>query len=467
MKMVVVLMSRKVNEDRLCSGFYQAHDFLNFETKKYDKHLLPLVSKGIAGIKNFASIEDRNRYRFGNMSHHEAEYKANLLGLYSHKCGQEYDLWLNSLKFQFNTDVLHKIMPPNAILNNFFADLHVRVPHEKTLLIRRGDVNTVIVSVVEKDTNLALRDLRKEYARTNLFSTKKSDFENALNDFDEKDIHKHKEFSAVYDAIKSLETKTILICRLTVHTNINTTDIYKPERFQKDTIDAITGQRVIHYPMTAVFPTGVRIDQLDEGATKPPIMLHDIDKLSNYDYAWWQYYMNPYTSPPLEGHHLHWDLNDKESITKDVKRGLKNYSVNNPQQTVWHTIRQNLIHISVLTHPEFKEFCVNTLKVKGLEPNKTPYSIKNPYKKRPTWKPPFEHYMVTVNVPDEVSNEAASSTHKKRHHLVRGHLMRSSGKTAKDGFVWRRSHWRGNKKLGTVTKDYSMKIDERINKKAV
>jgi len=75
--------------------------------------------------------------------------------------------------------------------------------------------------------------------------------------------------------------------------------------------------------------------------------------------------------------------------------------------------------------------------------------------------------MVTVNIPDEVSNEANSPTHKKRHHLVRGHLMRSSGKNAKDGYVWRRSHWRGNKKLGTITKDYTLKIDERIDKKAV
>ena len=50
-------------------------------------------------------------------------------------------------------------------------------------------------------------------------------------------MYEHKEFSTVYDAIKSLETKTILICRLTVHTNINTTDIYKPERFEKNTID--------------------------------------------------------------------------------------------------------------------------------------------------------------------------------------------------------------------------------------
>ena len=41
--------------------------------------------------------------------------------------------------------------------------------------------------------------------------------------------------------------------------------------------------------------------------------------------------------------------------------------------------------------------------------------------------------------------------------------MRSHSDNSVDGFVWRKSHWRGNKELGTVTKDYTMNIDERIN----
>ena len=104
------------------------------------------------------------------------------------------------------------------------------------------------------------------------------------------------------------------------------------------------------------------------------------------------------------------------------------------------------------------------LQKKGHKPYKNPYDIKNPYKNKPGWRPPFEHYVVTINVPDDVSLEENSSTHKKRHHLVRGHLMRSKGKNAVDGFVWRRSHWRGNKELGTVTKDYVMDVDERVRK---
>ena len=139
----------------------------------------------------------------------------------------------------------------------------------------------------------------------------------------------------------------------------------------------------------------------------------------------------------------------------------KNYV--KPTNTLWRSAFQTLVHISVLTHPDFKDFCVDMLKKDGMQPNKTPYNKDNPYKSRPGWRPAFEHYVVTINVPDDVSKEADASSHKKRRHLVRGHLMRSHSPNSTDGFVWRKSHWRGNREIGLVTKDYVMDIDERIN----
>ena len=38
-------------------------------------------------------------------------------------------------------------------------------------------------------------------------------------------------------------------------------------------------------------------------------------------------------------------------------------------------------------------------------------------------------------------------------------------RTPDGGFTWRRSHWRGNKKLGVITKDYNIKVDRRIKNK--
>ena len=134
-----------------------------------------------------------------------------------------------------------------------------------------------------------------------------------------------------------------------------------------------------------------------------------------------------------------------------------------PRNKLWRAALQTLVHISVLTHPDFKDFCVNMLKKDGMQPNKTPYNKDNPYKSRPGWRPAFEHYVVTINVPDDVSKEADASAHKKRRHLVRGHLMRSHSPNSTDGFVWRKSHWRGNREIGLVTKDYVMDVDERIN----
>ena len=43
-------MSRKVNEEKLCTGFYQAHDFLNFDLKKYKSNVKPLININRLGI---------------------------------------------------------------------------------------------------------------------------------------------------------------------------------------------------------------------------------------------------------------------------------------------------------------------------------------------------------------------------------------------------------------------------------
>ena len=37
-------------------------------------------------------------------------------------------------------------------------------------------------------------------------------------------------------------------------------------------------------------------------------------------------------------------------------------------------------------------------------------------------------------------------------------------RTANKGFVWRKSHWRGNREMGVVTKDYVMDLEEKLQK---
>ena len=71
------------------------------------------------------------------------------MGAYAGICRAEYDIWIDALKFQFNSSGLHDILPPKAVLNDFFGDLHIRVPHESTLLINQQEAMTTIMNVTE------------------------------------------------------------------------------------------------------------------------------------------------------------------------------------------------------------------------------------------------------------------------------------------------------------------------------
>ena len=126
---------------------------------------------------------------------------------------------------------------------------------------------------------------------------------------------------------------------------------------------------------------------------------------------------------------------------------------------VYELIFSAISHMSVYSHPDFKEFCVRELKQQGLEPKKVTYQTGKPFKKMSN-KPKFEHYLLDLNIPTECDDHTTGKAGKKRFHLVRGHLMRTQDK----GFTWRRSHWRGNRKLGVITKDYNLKIDPRIKR---
>tara|TARA_R100000030_G_C3244448_1_gene121424 strand:+ start:73 stop:1398 length:1326 start_codon:yes stop_codon:yes gene_type:complete len=439
------MAKRTKNEDKLCTGFYQAHDFLNFDLKKYRSNVKPLMDINRLGI-NMAPPELVD----GPYSK-EQEAAYNVLNWYAQSTHEEYDRWLDSLKFQYKHSILHELLPPKQILNEFFGDLHVRVPHEKTLLINKcGDKTTCIVSVEEVNAAAWFVKMKK------MLGVK---------------ILQPHPFKEIQKQVSAWKSETILLCRITVNTHVPTEEIYKPKRFSKKVLECLTRPKTFHYPITFVLPCGGRISNLD--AIRTPVLIHDVNALEpNGEYPWFQTLLQPASTPPIEGQYLQWD--DNSSLKQNfqyhsgrIKKMIKSAEqegYKDPMSALWQLVCQNIIHISVLTHPDFKDFCVNLLQNKGLQPHKHPYNSKNPYKSRPGWRPPFEHYVVTINVPDDVSLEENSSVHKKRHHLVRGHLMRSKGKNAIDGFVWRKSHWRGNKELGTVTKDYVMNVDEKIKK---
>ena len=121
-----------------------------------------------------------------------------------------------------------------------------------------------------------------------------------------------------------------------------------------------------------------------------------------------------------------------------------------------------VIGIGILFNPDFKDACVSCKRQGFVQPSTKVFNKKNPYKNRPSQKPKFEHYIVSLNIPDEVSSESKLQGHKKRLHFRRGHLMRSTGKNAVNGFVWRKACWVGNKEIGVVTKDYVVNINDEV-----
>ena len=197
-------MARLKNEDRLCGAFYQAHSFLDFNIKTHNQNTGPLSDANLLGI-NLPGV-----IRYQEQATEDVKKR---MGAYAGICRAEYDIWIDALKFQFNASGLHDILPPKAVLNDFFGDLHIRVPHESTLLINQQEAMTTILNVKEVRADKMIK-IFKSHAKggyTSLFGNKTA-----------RDIIKN---------IKSWKTESVLSCRLTFVYNVSVEDIYKPNRF--------------------------------------------------------------------------------------------------------------------------------------------------------------------------------------------------------------------------------------------
>ena len=158
-------MARLKNEDRLCGAFYQAHSFLDFNIKTHNQNTGPLSDANLLGI-NLPGV-----IRYQEQATEDVKKR---MGAYAGICRAEYDIWIDALKFQFNSSGLHDILPPKAVLNDFFGDLHIRVPHESTLLINQQEAMTTILNVKEVRADKMIK-IFKSHAKggyTSLFGNK-------------------------------------------------------------------------------------------------------------------------------------------------------------------------------------------------------------------------------------------------------------------------------------------------------
>jgi hypothetical protein len=71
----------------------------------------------------------------------------------------------------------------------------------------------------------------------------------------------------------------------------------------------------------------------------------------------------------------------------------------------------------------------------------------------------YEHHVLEIPVGDEEPLQIGEGTPHSRHrlHAVRGHMRHyKSGRIS-----WIPAHWRGDKELGVVTKDYDFVVKHR------
>jgi hypothetical protein len=128
-------MARAKNANKLSSGFYRAHDFLRWGTasadmlngKKGDWHksftqMAMLQNIDRLGFPFPAIIGPKGMNQEVATKYFIEELYESLV-TYAHTCGQEYDAWLDSLKFQFKRDMLYNVIPPKGMINEFFSDL--------------------------------------------------------------------------------------------------------------------------------------------------------------------------------------------------------------------------------------------------------------------------------------------------------------------------------------------------------
>tara|TARA_R110000823_G_C15886287_1_gene495565 strand:- start:44 stop:1390 length:1347 start_codon:yes stop_codon:yes gene_type:complete len=357
-------------------------------------------------------------------------------------CSSEYDQWQNSLKMQFETKTLHKYLPKKTSLLDFFPDVQLRMPHENTLLIQEYDKNRVVlVSVVEQSA----KKFRKGLKPTGTVSR----------------FHKDHPYR-IFNSWNLGRKDTVYTFKLNVYTNLSNEDILNRHEHDPLDIHAITKPICFSLPIAYSLPAGYSIKKTASHIVPLPTSLmpaKDGGPLSATGFS----YFAPMFYPQQT-----YLRNKKMTIDKKEYfdgSGTENVLINDRrsayQQSHYMLALSALNHMSIYGHPDFKAFCVRQLKKEGLEPKQLSYHEGKPISKL-SQKPKYEHYLLDLTIPTESDDHTDGKAGKKRFHLVRGHMMR----TPDGGFTWRKSHWRGNRKLGVITKDYNIKIDKRIKKEA-
>ena len=399
------------NKNTLNPAFYKMMDFF------LDKRKVNVKRLSDRGILGFKYPEDNTNYN---------EWTHN-----------QYEVWNDSLKFQYEINTLHENLPKNVGFQQFFKDIHLRVPHEKTLLIQHHTEDS-------------------QTSWCNMVSVQ----EIPLYKFEAQ--HLIKNYSGDWKELISKwishGVEDVYMCIANTYTNADKSEWSNTDEYDPLDIQAMTGPKCFSYPQVVVLPAGLTLEQTRK--FQPAQMdMHGMTATPDNS-CYIDAFLSPLKSYGIKGKPFLY-----HGLEKEHKKFFKAQSLGkttgmerlNTGMQMWERIFSAISHISVYSHPDFKEFCVRELKQKGLEPKQLTYSTGKPFP-RDRKKPMYEHYLLDINIPTECDDHTDGEAKKKRFHLVRGHLMR----TPDGGFTWRKSHWRGNRKMGVITKDYNLRVDPRV-----
>ena len=359
---------------------------------------------------------------------------------------EEYDFWLDCLKMQFDVKTLHKYLPKKTELIDFFSNVHLRMPHEKTLLIQEYDKNCCALVSIEE---MKAKDYKKNINPTGI---SKKDPVNPKRIFNSWNLKRN---DTVYEA------------KLSVYTHLKHQDIHNKEEHELADISFLTRPLCFSVPISFAFPAGLTLEKYqyfhpykDEGiksiiTSKIPNANGDaLGKISD------PYYASVFFPEAFRLKNKILKLDKEQYFMANTEPYRIQTSYMDMSDATYMLIINAMTHMSIYGHPDFKEFCVRELKREGHDIKKITLNKSKPFKKQFN-KPKFEHYLLDLTIPAESEDNTDGVAGKKRHHLVRGHLM----KTKNGKYVWRHSHWRGNPKLGTITKDYNIEVDKRVKNK--
>ena len=454
---------RKRNSEPLCGSYYHAMDALYLPKVTDIKSATQLYSKW---NKNYTALHDLRLLGYGNeitpWDEDDGETLTKEIETLAACSREEYDKWMKSVKYQFDIGTLVNVMPPNVTVSDFFKDIVVRIPNEQTLVIKEHGMFTVMVSMEEYPKNEKHNEIREANAR-------------AIRDI--RIGHQY------FDSHYQFEFDSWVKCTLTFSSHLSPHHLR--EDLPHDVKQRLLGRKSVFFPFDFWVPIGnqITVERLD--ALMPiPIPKEGLDEnMHLWNKSAPILYSHLYMPNRLQDAGIKPIINQK--ILDEAEKYIPKKQLTNGEKELTEAVKQNeqkikemgvtssvwaacdmvinaVKSIGILFNPDFKEACVKTVLRGTIKPNNKFYSQDNPFKKLPQLKPKFEHYVVTLDIPDDVSTEPKYQGNKKRMHLVRGHLMRSKGKNAVNGFVWRKSHWRGNKEVGVVTKDYIVNINENV-----